>query len=126
MSSFVHILISHRIQIFSVAGSLVLFLFILTLIKRRRLKEEYAILWLGTAVFFFVLSLFPPLLGFLARLAGIHYAPAGLLLMLILVITVILIHYSTVLTKLSRQNKQLSQELALLRHELLNKDKKQK
>lgn len=124
MNDFIQFLISHRIQLFSIIGSLALFLFIVALINRRRLKEEYAILWLATATFFFVLSLFPPLLGFLARLAGIHYAPAALLLMLILAITVILIHYSTVLTKLSRQNKRLTQELALLRHELLNKDTK--
>lgn len=124
MSDLAEFLISHRIQLFSIAGNSVLFLFILALIKRRRLKEEYAILWLGTAIFFFVLSLFPPLLGFLARLAGIHYAPAALLLMLILAITMILIHYSTVLSKLSRQNKLLAQELALLRHQLLNKDAK--
>lgn len=122
MPAFFELIVDHRIQLFSIGGSFALFFFILTLIKRRRLKEEYAILWLATSAFFFVLSLFKPMLEFLANLAGVHYAPAALLLMLILAITVILIHYSTVITKLSKQNKLLAQELALLRHEFMKKD----
>lgn len=118
MSEFVAHIVDHRIQLFSIAGTFALFFFIITLIKRRRLKEEYAILWLATAIFFFVLSVFKPMLEFLANLAGVHYAPAALLLLLLLAVIVILIHYSTVLTKLSKQNKLLAQELALLRHEV--------
>lgn len=112
------LLIEHRIQLFAIAGTLALFVFIITLIQKRRLKEEYAILWLGTALFFFVLAAFKRVLEFLANLAGVHYAPAALLLLLILAVIVILIHYSTVLTKLAKQNKLLAQELALLKHQV--------
>lgn len=117
-------MVLNRIQIFSIVGTLALFVFIVTLIQRKRLKEEYAILWLAMTFFFFVLSICKSLLEGLAKFAGIHYAPAALLLMLILAITVILIHYSTIITRLSRQNKLLTQELALLRHEFVTKSGK--
>lgn len=57
-------------------------------------------------------------LDFVAYVAGIYYAPAALMLLLILSITIILMHYSTVISKLSRQNRLLAQELALLKHEI--------
>ena len=41
------LLVDNRIQFFSVTGSLMLFLFILRLVKRKKLKEEYSLLWLG-------------------------------------------------------------------------------
>ncbi|BCD97069.1 DUF2304 domain-containing protein [Marinagarivorans cellulosilyticus] len=107
-----------RIQLFSVLGSLGLLFFILTLIKKRRLKEEYALLWIGASILFTALSIFRPALEYLAAFLGIHYAPTALLLMLIMAITIILIHYSTVISKLSEQSKRLTQELALLRHDL--------
>ena len=107
-----------RIQLFSIIGSLALLFFILTLIKKRRLKEEYALLWIGASLLFTALSIFRPALEYLAAFLGIHYAPTALLLMLIMAITIILIHYSTVISKLSEQSKRLTQELALLRHEL--------
>jgi hypothetical protein len=112
------LIFAHRIQVFSICGSALLFYFIISLIKRRRLKEEYAILWIFTAAVFIFLSIFTSILEFLAHVAGVSYAPAALMLLLILSITVILIHYSTVISKLSRQNKLLAQELALLKHEI--------
>ena len=107
-----------RIQLFSILGSLILLFFILSLIKKRRLKEEYALLWIGASILFAGLSIFRPALEYLAHFLGIHYAPTALLLMLIMAITVILIHYSTVISKLSEQTKRLTQELALLKHQI--------
>ncbi len=107
-----------RIQLFSIFGSLALLFFILSLIKKKRLKEEYALLWIGASILFTGLSIFRPALEYLAQFLGIHYAPTALLLMLIMAITIILIHYSTVISKLSEQTKRLTQELALLKHDL--------
>ena len=111
-------LADQRIQLFSIFGSLSLLFFILSLIKKRRLKEEYALLWIGASLLFTGFSIFRPALEYLANFLGIHYAPTALLLMLIMAITIILIHYSTVISKLSEQTKRLSQELALLKHQI--------
>ncbi len=110
-----------RIQLFSIIGSFALLFFILSLIKKKRLKEEYALLWIGASIVFATFSIFRPALEYLASFLGIHYAPTALLLMLIMAITIILIHYSTVISKLSEQTKRLTQEIALLRHEITSK-----
>ena len=60
----------------------------------------------------------------LADFAGIHYAPAALLLFLILGVLIILIHYSIIISKLTESNKNLIQEMALLKNEI-EEDKKQ-
>lgn len=109
-------LMHNRIQIFSVLGSALMFFFIISLIKRRKLKEEFAILWLMIFATFLVISIFKPILEMIAKVAGIYYPPAALLLLLILGIMMILVHYSMVITKLSEQNKLMAQELALLKH----------
>lgn len=112
------VLIESRMQLLAIAGSLFLLLFILRLIKRRKLREDYALLWLLVFFLLLVFSVFLPLLKMLASFVGILYAPAALLLFLILGNTLILVHYSTVITKLSEQNKTLIQELALLKEQI--------
>ncbi len=64
---------------------------------------------------FLILSIFRSVLELFADLAGIHYAPAALLLVLLLGCFAILIHYSEIISKISEQNKILIQEVALLK-----------
>ena len=83
-----------------------------------------SILWLSVFTGFILLSFFRPALELLADFAGIHYAPAALLLFLILGVLIILIHYSIIISKLTESNKNLIQEMALLKNEI-EEDKKQ-
>lgn len=108
----------NKIQLYSILGSVGLFLFIIRLIKKRKLKEEHSILWLSVFFVFILLSIFRSFLELLADFAGIHYAPAALLLFLILGILIILIHYSIIISKLTEENKNLIQEMALLKNEI--------
>lgn len=111
---------SWRIQALGLTASIALFFFIILLIKRRKLKEEYALLWLATTAFFSGLSIFKGSLDLIGSALGIYYAPAAVLLLLIGCIILILIHYSTVISKLSEQNQKLAQEIALLKNEINN------
>lgn len=118
LNSTIDFLIANRIQVFSVVGSLLLFLFILKLVKRKKLKEEYSLLWLGFGSVFIVLSIFKPLLEVVASMLGILYAPAALLLILVLSVFFILIQFSVVISKLAEGNKNLIQEVGILKAEL--------
>ena len=115
MLELIKVIQENRIQLFAVLGSIFLLLLIIRLIQRRRLREEYAILWLLIFASFILISFYLPILVFIANVAGILYPPAALLLLLILGMMMVLIHYSTVLTKLSDQNKTLVQEIAMLK-----------
>lgn len=117
-SNLLDFLITNRIQVFSIIGSLLLFLFILRLVKRKKLKEEYSLLWLGFGLIFIALSIFKPLLEIVANTLGVLYAPAALLLILVLSVFFILIQFSVVISKLAEGNKNLIQEVGILKAEL--------
>lgn len=116
--SLLTLFIENRIQLFSIIGSLVLFGFVLKLVKRQKLKEEYSLLWLAFGFIFIALSVFKPLLDIVANILGILYAPAALLLILVLSIFFILIQFSVVISKLAESNKNLIQEVGILKAEL--------
>lgn len=113
------LLINNRIQFFSVTSSVFLFAFVLRLVKRKKLREEYSLLWLGFGLVFISLAIYRPLLELVAKALGIIYAPAALLLILVTSIFFILIQFSVVISKLAEGNKNLIQEVGLLKAELI-------
>ena len=100
-------------------ASLVLVLFVLELIRKRRLRERYAMLWLATGVVLLVLSLWRTGENTIAGWFGVKsYPPAVLFAVATLFILLVLLDYSTVISKLADQNTVLAQRLALLESEL--------
>ena len=110
-----------RTMIVGALGSLLALLLVLELVRRRHLREEYALLWLLTGVVLLLLSISRPLLDTLARLTGIFYPPSALFLVALLFVLAVLLHFSIVLTRLTQQNRELAQQVALLRHDLERK-----
>jgi hypothetical protein len=102
----------------SIAGaiaSVLLVLVVLELIRKRRLKERYALLWLVTGLVLLVLSAWRGGLNTIAGWVGIEtYPPAVLFAVATLFILLVLLDYSTVISKLADQNTVLAQRLALL------------
>ena len=107
-----------RAMIFGILASLGTLLFVIELVRRRKLREEYSLLWLMTAIGLLVLATSRPLLDWLAGLIGIFYPPSALFLAAIVFMLLIQLHYSTVLTRLTQENKEIAQQMALLRQEL--------
>ena len=107
------------IQILSVIGSVgVMLLVVSQLIRRRRLREEYALLWFVSSILLIVLSVERDFLDTAARLLGVEYAPSLLLLGAIIMGFILSMHFSISLTRLSEENKALAQEVALMRLDL--------
>jgi hypothetical protein len=107
-----------RAMIFGLAASVAALFFILELVRQRRLREEYSLLWLATAIVLLVLSVSRPLLDVLASAMGIFYPPSALFVVAMIFVLFILLHFSTVITRLSQENKDIAQQVALLRYEL--------
>ena len=105
-----------RITILSVLVSAALLFYILEMVRRRRLREEYSILWLAGGVIMLVFSLKQDWLMWASDAAGIYYPPSFLFLIGMLFILLILIHFSITISKLYQMNKKIAQELALLKH----------
>ena len=106
----------------SIAGtiaSVLLVLVVLELIRKRRLRERYALLWLATGVVLLVLSAWRDGLNTIAGWVGIEtYPPAVLFAVATLFILLVLLDYSTVISRLADQNAVLAQRLALLEEKL--------
>ena len=102
-----------RIQLFSIIFSITIFLFIFGLVKNRRIKEEYSILWFAMSLFLFYLSIDRFAIDRLGRLFGVAYPPSVLTLMTTGFTFLLLIHLTVVMTRLSDQNKELIQEMGL-------------
>jgi hypothetical protein len=107
-----------RVSIVAALASLALLVVVFELIRSRRLRERYALLWLLTAVVMLVFSLWRQGLGRISSTIGVAYPPTALLAIASLFILVVLLHYSTVISRLSDQNTILAQKLALLETEL--------
>ena len=104
-----------RVSIVASIASVLLILVVLELIRSRRLRERYALLWLATGVVLLVLSAWRGGLNTIAGWFGISgYPPAILFAVGILFILLVLLHYSTVISRLSDQSTILAQRLALL------------
>ena len=104
-----------RVSIAAAIASVVLLLVVFELIRSRRLRERYALLWLVTGLVLLVLSIWRDGLNTIARWLGISgYPPAILFAVGILFILLVLLHYSTVISRLSDQSTILAQRLALL------------
>ena len=111
-----------RVSIVAAIAALALLVVIFELIRSRRLQERYALLWLLTGLVIFVLAAWRGLLGWLADLVGIAYQPSALFVLASFFVLVVLLHYSTVISKLSEQNTILAQRLAILEHALRSKE----
>ncbi len=112
-----------RIQVLAIVGSILLIFFIIELIRRKRLREEFSILWLATGVIFLILSIFRGVLDKFSYLIGIGYPPAALFLILIMGLTVILVHFSVAISELKETQKKLIQEIGLLKESLERRPK---
>jgi hypothetical protein len=98
--------------------TLALLVLVFELVRRKRLSERYAILWLLAASTLFVLAAWKGLLTTLAHDVGISYPPSALFAVAIGLITMILLHFSLAVSRLTDQSKVLAQRLGLLQQRL--------
>jgi len=104
-----------KVSIAASIASVLLLLIVFELIRSRRLRERYALLWLLTGVVLLVLSAWRGGLNTIAHWVGVQtYPPAILFAVAAFFILAVLLHYSTVISRLSDQNSLLAQRVALL------------
>jgi hypothetical protein len=103
-----------RIQVVAIIGSALLLLGVLELVRRRRLLERYALLWLLSAVVLLSLAIFDGLLSFVAERIGIKTPVNALFFVAFGFVLILLLHFSIAVSRLADQSKVLAQRLALL------------
>jgi hypothetical protein len=107
-----------RIQLVAVLAAVALLLVVLELVRRRRLMERYALLWLLSAIVILGLAIWQDALNQLAAAMGILSAPNALFFVAVGFILLLLLHFSAAMSRLSDQAKVVAQRQALLEQRL--------
>ena len=103
-----------RAQLFVVVLGLMVLLFVLNQVRRKKIREEYSLLWILSASVLVLSAAFIKSVEKLSHMVGIYYPPAFLFLIAILMVMVLQFHFSTVISTLREQNKNLTQDLGIL------------
>jgi len=107
-----------KVQIVSIIVTGGMFAVIFELLRRKRLMERYALLWLFASAVLLALAVWKGLLTTIAHAIGIYYPPSALFVIAFGFILVMLLHFSLVISRLADQNKILAQRLGLLQQRL--------
>lgn len=107
-----------RVQILSMCLSFALILFVLHLIRRRILREQYSLLWLFFGLVMLLLSINTQWLEWLADRVNIYYAPSLLFLVGITLCFLLILHLTVVVSKMTERIILLTQEMGLVKNEL--------
>jgi hypothetical protein len=106
------------VQLFAALASIVLLGIVIELIRSRKLRERYALLWLATAGVILLFAAWRSGLHQLSDALGVAYPPNALFVLAMLFVLVLLLHFSTVISKLSDRSTLLTQRLALMEERL--------
>jgi hypothetical protein len=103
--------------ILGLVGALITIVALFEMLRRRRLREKYAVLWVVIAVGTVVVALAPGLLFWVADLIGVE-VPANLLFFTAsMVLLIVSIQHSYELSRLEERTRTLAEEVGLLRLE---------
>lgn len=106
------------IQILAILVSLLLIAGLFLLIRKKKLREEYSILWIAIFTVFLFFSVFRGAIDYLSRWLGIHYQPAALFLLLIASLFLLSFHFSIIISELKTKINTLVTTIALLEERL--------
>lgn len=96
-------------------GALIVLVTMVELLRKRRISEKYAALWLMVSVSIAVLAIAPGLLGAASRLVQVK-TPSNLLLLLgVVTLLLVCVHLSCETNRLEEETRTLAEEIALLR-----------
>jgi hypothetical protein len=103
-----------RVQITFLAVLTGLLIVILELVRRKRFREEYSLLWIATVVVLMILSVWRDSLKLIAKALGIFYPPNALFVVASMFILAILLHFSMEISSFKTENQELARRFAIL------------
>ena len=104
-----------RIQIAAIILTILISALVLELVRKRKLREEYSLLWISAIVCLGILAVYRPIVGTIAKLLGIAYAPSALFIAAFALGFALILHFSIAISRILEHNKRLTQEIGLLK-----------
>lgn len=106
--------VSYRAQIIAIVGTLLFLGFVIELVRRRKLVERYALLWMTIAIFGVVMAVWNDALNWLAEQSGIESPTNALFLLGLVAVVAMLLNFSAAISRLSEETKILAQTISRL------------
>lgn len=106
------------IQALSIVISFILLVYIIYLIRKKKLKEEYAILWIAIIIVFLIFAIFRGLIDSISNLLGIYYQPASLFIILIIGLFLLTLHFTIVISDLKTKINRLITTMTLIEEKM--------
>ena len=107
-----------RVQIASIVFAVAVVVLVFELVRRRKLSEKYALLWMSAAFALLVLAAWQRLLYDISRAVGIYYPPTAFLVIAFGFSLLLLLNFSIASSRLATETRTLAQRVALLEAEL--------
>ncbi len=119
-------MISNYFRVFLLFGIVLYFAFFIVLVRKKHISVRYALLWFAEGVFFFLITMFPELGGWLAKLMGITLPSNAVFLIILFSIILMQMTFTSIISRMNEKIKILVQEQAILEKKIreLEKDKK--
>ena len=103
-----------KTRVVAVAGAVAMLLVVIELVRRRRLKEEYSVLWVLTSLVLLVLAVWYDLLLKITSAIGAVLPTSTLFFFGLIFALLMLLHFSVRVSSMERRITMLVQELGLL------------
>ncbi len=107
-----------RVQIVSIVFAVLVLMGVFELVRQRRLRERYALVWMAAALVLLVLAIWKHLLAVLSHAVGIATPSNALFVVAFAFVLLLLLHFSVSVSRLSDQTRVLAQRLALIEERL--------
>ena len=101
-------------RVFVILLGVAVAIFVINQVRNRKIKEQYALLWILTAILLVLVPIFVDVVDAISYALGILYPPAFIFLIALVCILLILFQFSMSISRFSEQIKVLIQEIALL------------
>jgi hypothetical protein len=118
-------MISSKVNLFVIIGSIILLVIILELIRRKYLRERYSLIWIVTGTLFLLLSIRVDILERISNFLGFTVPSNALFFFGILFLLSIVLGLSVITSRLAEKNKVLTQEVVLLKNRVDDLEKSQ-
>lgn len=107
-----------RAQVITALAAVLLALVVLDLVRRRKLAEEYSVLWVVSTVGGAILGFSTPLLKAVTHALGILYETSTVFFFGLVFATAMLLFLSVKLSRLTQEHAAMVREMAFLREQL--------
>lgn len=111
-----------RLTVLTAISGLLVLAFIFELLRRRQLREKYAVLWLAVGIVVVPLGIFPRLLDSIATRVGVVSGISFVLFLGFVFLLLVCIHLSWEASRLEEETRTLAEEVALIRTELAERE----